>query len=649
MIELSDILQEIGQMSLSAFWFPLLIWSACALLIHLVLKWMQNRDVLYHYHLRVALVAGIPLGICASGLVGVAADFFSSARPTTLITLQNPITVTPAQETVTASVNWGDPYLWIGMVTSVILAVGLFQLGRMLWGYYQISNYAAKLTTMNLREMKLAQGEQENFLKDIKSDIHLAFSEQSEVPFTFGWNRPVIVIPAFLQKDPHKLRMAVRHELMHIKRGDFLVNGFVIAMKSLLWFHPLIHYFENEIREYREISCDSEVLTDRTISRKQYAQLLFELAPRKETYAGGIVSMSVNKSTLQKRIKTMKTLANNNRPVTRSLIVSLVLLTAISGVIACSDLQEGGITNTELNQAQADMQNLEEGSQPLYIIREDTDLDGTFDTEEQISGEEGQKISRIKSEYIKNIHVYKGEQAVQKFGPKGSNGVVVIGLLDKKKAFSDLKSPGEAQQQQKPENEFFVVVEQMPELKGGLQALQQCIQYPEQARKAGIEGRVIVQFIVDEQGRVDNPTVVRGIGGGADEESLRCVKQMEFEPGKQRGNPVRVQYSLPVTFKLPGSISEESSSAYVEQPKAEGQMMALQNFTETENGITGKLVDKETGEPIAGVNIVVKGTSTGTSTNRNGEFSLEGIPEGGQEITISHVRYDMLTMKLNKE
>jgi protein TonB len=90
----------------------------------------------------------------------------------------------------------------------------------------------------------------------------------------------------------------------------------------------------------------------------------------------------------------------------------------------------------------------------------------------------------------------------------------------------------------------------MPKLKGGLASLQKKINYPDMARKAGIEGRVIIQFIVNEQGKVENPRVIRGIGGGADKEALRVVKQAEFEPGRQRGNPVRVQYSLPITFKL---------------------------------------------------------------------------------------------------
>ena len=70
------------------------------------------------------------------------------------------------------------------------------------------------------------------------------------------------------------------------------------------------------------------------------------------------------------------------------------------------------------------------------------------------------------------------------------------------------------------------------------------------ARKAGIEGRVIVQFIVNEEGKVENPRVIRGIGGGCDEEALRAASNALFKPGRQRGEPVRVQYSLPVIFKL---------------------------------------------------------------------------------------------------
>ena len=101
-----------------------------------------------------------------------------------------------------------------------------------------------------------------------------------------------------------------------------------------------------------------------------------------------------------------------------------------------------------------------------------------------------------------------------------------------------------------PEDDFFVVVENMPQLVGGLAALQRKVSYPEIARRAGIEGRVTIQFIVNEKGQVENPRVIRGIGGGCDEEALKAVKTARFTPGMQRGRPVKVQYSLPIVFRL---------------------------------------------------------------------------------------------------
>jgi periplasmic protein TonB len=101
-----------------------------------------------------------------------------------------------------------------------------------------------------------------------------------------------------------------------------------------------------------------------------------------------------------------------------------------------------------------------------------------------------------------------------------------------------------------PDEQVFQVVEHMPELIGGLGELQRQIRYPEVARRARIEGKVFIEFIVNERGEVENPRVVRGIGGGADEEALRVVSQAQFKPGMQQGRPVRVQLSLPVFFRL---------------------------------------------------------------------------------------------------
>jgi protein TonB len=100
------------------------------------------------------------------------------------------------------------------------------------------------------------------------------------------------------------------------------------------------------------------------------------------------------------------------------------------------------------------------------------------------------------------------------------------------------------------EPEIFVVVEEPPQLIGGLESLQSRIQYPELARMAEIQGTVFVQFVVDENGNVNDPVCVRDPGGGTCEEALRAVREVKFRPGRQRGKPVKVRFSLPVKFRL---------------------------------------------------------------------------------------------------
>lgn len=104
-------------------------------------------------------------------------------------------------------------------------------------------------------------------------------------------------------------------------------------------------------------------------------------------------------------------------------------------------------------------------------------------------------------------------------------------------------------------NEAFVVVEQMPVFPGGQDSLltyiSREVKYPEDAVKNGVQGTVFVSFVVETDGSISNPKVLRGIGYGCDEEAQRVVKGMpNWTPGKQRGKEVRVQYNLPFRFKL---------------------------------------------------------------------------------------------------
>ncbi len=102
---------------------------------------------------------------------------------------------------------------------------------------------------------------------------------------------------------------------------------------------------------------------------------------------------------------------------------------------------------------------------------------------------------------------------------------------------------------------IFTVVEEMPRYPGGMEAMMAFIsnniRYPEEAKTKGIEGRVFVNFIVEVDGKVTNAQILRGIGGGCDEEAIRVVELMPaWTPGYQRGQAVRVSFNLPVRFTL---------------------------------------------------------------------------------------------------
>ncbi len=117
--------------------------------------------------------------------------------------------------------------------------------------------------------------------------------------------------------------------------------------------------------------------------------------------------------------------------------------------------------------------------------------------------------------------------------------------------------PAVTEEEEVSEVEIFTVVEESPSFPGGdvarIKFLQQNIVYPQMARESGIQGTVYVTFVVERNGNVTDVRILRGIGGGCDEEAVRVIKAMpKWQPGKQRGKPVRVQFNMPIKFTLAG-------------------------------------------------------------------------------------------------
>ncbi|WP_297250201.1 energy transducer TonB [uncultured Prevotella sp.] len=183
--------------------------------------------------------------------------------------------------------------------------------------------------------------------------------------------------------------------------------------------------------------------------------------------------------------------------------------------------------------------------------------------------EQVQKVEKVKSSIAFTPPVIKKDSEVKpeeemKTQDELKETKTAIGAFDVKgndesggtvlKAVEEIATP-EPPKQEAEQNKVFDVVEQQPQFPGGMGALNQWlgsnIKYPAMAAENGIEGRVIVQFVVERDGSVSGVHVVRGVDPSLDKEATRVVAQMpKWIPGKQNGSAVRVKYTVPVTFRL---------------------------------------------------------------------------------------------------
>jgi TonB family protein len=158
------------------------------------------------------------------------------------------------------------------------------------------------------------------------------------------------------------------------------------------------------------------------------------------------------------------------------------------------------------------------------------------------------KIDNLNSDHIEKIEVLKDpdHELVKKYNAK--DGLI---LITSKKGHS---APTKKTQESFQKNgELFYIVEDMPMFPGGKAALKSYIhsrlQYPESAKKKGIQGEVQVQFVVSATGKVEDVQVVHSTYQGFDEPAMKVFQNMpDWKPGTQRGKPVNVQVVVPVRF-----------------------------------------------------------------------------------------------------
>ena len=256
-----------------------------------------------------------------------------------------------------------------------------------------------------------------------------------------------------------------------------------------------------------------------------------------------------------------------------------------------------------------------------------------------LDGERVEEIESIDPKNIESISVLKNESSIAKYGEEGKNGVIEI---TSKSAIAKSAAIDYAKEKlAKSPDDVFVVVEEQPQFPGGTQAMMKFlgenIIYPAEAHKNGIQGRVIVNFVVNKDGSLSDINIVRGQDPLLDAEAMRVISTMpNWKPGMQRGEAVNVRYTLPIVFRLQGDkgVEKEKEAVTVSEEKSDANDKAFYKF-----------ISKNAKYPvIAQENGIMGFVKASYDVSSNGEVSNIKIVEGADPALDAELTRIIKTM-----
>ena len=344
------------------------------------------------------------------------------------------------------------------------------------------------------------------------------------------------------------------HERGHIRRRHSLDLLLVDTLTALQWFNPAMWMLRQDLRAIHEYEADAAVLSQ-GINMRQYQYLLIQKAV---SHCGYSVANGISHSTLKNRINMM--LHKNSSRASLLKLLALVPIVGIALAMQAETVNDYVYTEKTqtppkkvIKKGKANAQ-VKMGNKTIQVKKTEKIASGK--TKEPLIMIDGKRsttaeMDALDEKRIDHINVLKGKAATEIYGAEGINGVIEI--KTKKPVLLDVVVKTEAQTE--PDDKPFDVVEQMPEFPGGTPELMKYVstnvKYPKEASKDGIQGRVVVQFVVEKDGSISEVEVIKKVNEHLDAEALRVVNAMpKWKPGKQKGENVRVKYTLPISFRL---------------------------------------------------------------------------------------------------
>jgi TonB family protein len=449
-------------------------------------------------------------------------------------------------------------------------------------------------------------------------------SETDEAKPTFSFFNFILIGQANQLNQKEKEEILI-HESIHIQKLHSLDILLVNIVGIVCWFNPIVRIYKKTLVQLHEFEADARAVENKDVDT--YCGLLAKVALQSAEFP---LANHFNNSLTLKRIAMMKTMKHKIQTWKMAALVAVVPLFLL--VVACQDqlttLKEIGKNSTITTDIPIEVKNqiaILEAKNPKksYIL-----IEMNEDGRKQLDQLESQNTETGKG--FSSIHVIHTD--------KNSDGqgrsFVILEKGEQTNMIADMTASAD---------EVFSVVEETATPKEGMPAfykyLAENMKYPQEARETKTEGKVFVQFIINIDGSLSDIRVVKGIGKGCDEESIRVIKASPaWNPGKQKGIIVKQRYTLPIMFSLTGQKSSNSSTEVIQ---SNGETMTVEFAKALNNGklvLTGQVVRTNDGAPLPGVNLVIKNGQDGTVTDSNGRFKFQPPTQQG-EIVFSFVGF----------
>ena len=299
------------------------------------------------------------------------------------------------------------------------------------------------------------------------------------------------------------------HERGHIRLHHSWDLLLVDTLTAFQWFNPAIWMLRSDLRAIHEYEADGEVLSQ-GINARQYQYLLITKAA---SIGGYSLANGISHSTLKNRINMM--LHKKSNPTRLLKLIALIPIVAVALAVNAETVTD-------------------------YVYGEPETLQPV---------KKGKVNATIKTGMNSAITVVAAD--AEQDAEQADNNTNKVNDIVKDKEGDD------SNLQKNNSDKAYDLVEEMPQYPGGVGKLMEYVsmnvRYPKEAESKSIQGRVIITFVVEKDGSITDAEVIKSVDPALDAEALRVVKAMpKWTPGKQEGKPIRVKYTMPITFALQG-------------------------------------------------------------------------------------------------